>query len=148
MQRLKAGLRRLDRSIGTISVLSCAAVCVVMLTLMIWNKTTRESSPAEWVTTYLWVVSPYLVLGACSWVARKNVLQAAYLLSCVLIVTVTNQTIPYLVQYPGGDNGTGVAMACGLGPLLAWEELGVLLGLMLVIAVIVRIAKAVLRRSN
>ena len=112
MQRLKAVFRRLNRSIGTISVLSCA----VMLALMIWNKTTRESSLAEWVTTYLWVVSPYLLLGACSWVARKNVLQAAYLLACVLIITFTNQTIPYLVQYPGGDNGNGVAMACGLGP--------------------------------
>jgi hypothetical protein len=66
----------------------------------------------------------------------------------VLIVTFTNQTIPYLVRYPGGENGTGVAMACGLGPLLAREELGVLLGLMLVIAVIIRIAKAFSRRSN
>jgi hypothetical protein len=148
MQRLKPGLRRLNRSIGTISVLSCAAACVVILALMIWNRSTRQFSPADWLTTYLWVVSPYLALGTLSWVARKDVFQAAYLLACVLILTFTNQAIFYLVRYPGGENGTGVAMGCGLGPLFAWEQLGVLLGLMLVIAVIVRIAKAVRRRSN
>jgi hypothetical protein len=148
MQRLKPGLQWLNRSIGMLSVISCATACVVMLSLMIWNKTTRESSLADWVTTYLWVVSPYLVLGILSWAARKNALQSTYLLTCVLIVSFTNQAILYLVQYPGGENGTGVAMACGLGPLFAWEELGVLLGLMLLIAVIVRITKGVGLRSK
>ncbi len=135
-----------SRRLAIASLLCCVIVCACLLALMLTNRSTREllerGEVGEWAVGYVWMVSPYVVLSILSALFRNSQFFSWWILACVVIATVTNQALYYLL-FEGGNN-TGVAMAMGLGSLFTWIELGVLLA----VGVVVRVVLTALQRPK
>jgi hypothetical protein len=120
---------------------------------MFTNPATRQwlerGDVGEWVDGYVWVVLPYVVLGILSAALRKRQFISWWILGCAVITALTSLALYDLVFEKANEE---VGMAIGIGPLLTWMQLGVLLAVgvivWVVVFVVVRVVQAARQRPK
>ena len=135
------------------SVIWCVVVCACTLALWFINPATRhlidKSYAGHWVATYVWVVSPYVVLGTLSAVLRKRRFFSWWILGCAVFTTVSSLALNDLLFENASEE---VGLAITFGPLLTWIYLGVLLALGVIAwavdFVLVRVVRAARHRPK